>query len=257
MIKTLKSSLKKILSQKIKNYIEFYLSIKNTNQEYKGKSLKETFTEVYRTNCWGGKDGEICSGSGSLIKYAPKYRQLIQELVEKYKIKNVVDLGCGDFAIGKEILIDNVKYIGVDIVEDVIKRNAKEFSNDLTEFRCLNIVEDPLPEGELCLIRQVLQHLSNSQIRTVLKKCKQYRFVLITEHYPVTKELIPNLDISHGGGTRIGLKSAIVLDKKPFSLKNSQLVLEIPLEEDWDTIVKGETIKTFLVSNDANQNFMH
>jgi hypothetical protein len=38
-----------------------------------------------------------------------------------------------------------------------------------------------LPEAELIVVRQVLQHLDNKSIATILEKCKKYKYALITE----------------------------------------------------------------------------
>ena len=95
----------------------------------------------------------------------------------------------------------------------------------------LNIVEDDLPEGDVCFVRQVFQHLSNGQIIRVLKKLKKYRGVYITEECPVKKNGVkPNLDKVHGADTRMHLNSGIFLSEAPFNLSKQALkvVLEVP-----------------------------
>jgi len=38
------------------------------------------------------------------------------------------------------------------------------------QFLCLDIISDELPDGDLCLLREVLQHLSNREMRLCCSK---------------------------------------------------------------------------------------
>jgi hypothetical protein len=101
-------------------------------------------------------------------------------------------------------------------------------------------VEQVPPDGDLCLIRQVLQHLSNSEIEQVLNNVKKYPYVIITEHVPVFPEQA-NLDKPHGPDIRIYQRSGVFPDEPPFSLKLEKL-LDVPIGHD-------EVIRTVLVRN--------
>jgi len=130
------------------------------------------------------------------------------------------------------------------VVFSLVKHLNETHKNETTEFRCINIVEDELPDGDLCLIRQVFQHLSNAEITKVLQNAEKFKYLIITEHYPSPqKEFVPNLDIPHGPSVRVQFDSAVVLDKPPFELKNVRLMLDVEAEE-------GTRIKTFLVSRE-------
>jgi hypothetical protein len=37
-------------------------------------------------------------------------------------IKSIVDLGCGDFRVARMFLNDDLTYVGVDVVEDLVAR---------------------------------------------------------------------------------------------------------------------------------------
>jgi SAM-dependent methyltransferase len=73
-----------------------------------------------------------------------------------------IDLGCGDFQVGQQLLPLCSSYIGIDIVKVLIENNNNKFKDTKASFLCLNIIEDDLPTGDVCFVRQVLQHLSNS-----------------------------------------------------------------------------------------------
>ena len=98
----------------------------------------------------------------------------------------MIDLGCGDFTVGRELTerLKNVKYTGCDIVPELIAHNARAFSNHRIAFKALDIVHDELPDGDICLVRQVLQHLPNEDIKHVLAKLANYKAVFITEIIP-------------------------------------------------------------------------
>ena len=204
-----------------------------TKRHFKGlfRSLPigDAFAEIYRTQAWGSVPGEeFYSGPGSGPGFAPAYAQWVNRFVAERAIHHIVDLGCGDFRVGRLLKTSiDVRYTGIDVVADVVRYNQNHFQHAYVEFRCSNIIEDELPDGDLCLIRQVLQHLSNKQIYRVLDACSRYRYVLITEGVYAGAKVRPNLDKAAGWETRIHQKSGVFLHLPPFSLP-VQTVLEIP-----------------------------
>ena len=212
-------------------------------QEYFGsKTAAETFTEIYQNNLWGGDAGEFYSGSGSDEKYAAKYAATIQKFVSENDIKKVVDLGCGDFRVASKFVSPEFHYTGVDVVPNLIEHLQKNYGTETIEFRCLNIVEDELPIGDLCLIRQVLQHLSNLEIAQVLENCRKFKYLIVSEEFPAdNSEFQPNKDIAHGLHTRVYFNSAIALDKPPFNLQNVSAILSAETEEN--TILRSFLIE--------------
>jgi hypothetical protein len=61
---------------------------------------------------------------------------------------------------GRELRVSLISDAAIlsEIVPGLIARNAAQFANERIEFRKVDIVIDPLPEGDLCIIRQVFQH---------------------------------------------------------------------------------------------------
>lgn len=186
------------------------------------ESAAETFSSVYRDNHWGRRWGKkFCSGQGSYEEpivgpYVQSVRGFLSEFSQPPRI---VDLGCGDFHVGSRIREACAHYVACDVVPELIEHNRKAFARLQVEFACLNIVDDPLPRGEVVFIRQVLQHLANAQIACVLPKLAQYRFVVITEHLPGDPAFSPNRDHQFGSGTRVTRNSGVVLTAPPFNFK--------------------------------------
>jgi SAM-dependent methyltransferase len=214
-----------------------------TQNRFAPKTAAETFNEIYAKNLWGGKPGEFWSGDGSTAEFAVEYSSLISGFIRRNDVKTVVDIGCGDFAVASRFISDDIDYIGIDIVEVLIERNRRLFSSPNVRFEFSNVSESDPPDADLCLIRQVLQHLSNDEIAGILEKCHKFPFVIVTEHYPAPdRELIPNIDIPHGPGMRVYQDSAVVLDKPPFNVSNVSLLFDREGDE-------GTRLKTFLVDN--------
>lgn len=221
--------------------------IKRTLQQRHDSTLtcKEVFTRIYATNAWGGEPGEIYSGPGSGGEAAKVYADAVNKFINSMDIQSVVDIGCGDFRVGKAIADSGVNYTGIDIVDSVIARNNSLHAGPGVQFLVRDIIEDELPEGDLCLAREILQHLSNAQIQRVLEKLSGFKYLIVTDHQPPAHNLIPNLDKPHGGYIRIQSHSALVLDKPPFNLPNVELFLSIPAPQPlYDP---GERIVSFLI----------
>ena len=215
------------------------------------RSSESIFTEIYRDNMWGGPDCEFWSGSGSGNEdVVNPYVALVERQSEELGFRGgtFVDLGCGDFRVGRLIAPLAGRYVGCDVVGALIAHNQRAFGTNAIHFAQLDIIHDPLPAGDVCFVRQVLQHLSNGQILRVIRKLPQYRFVYITEHQPTNRDTaVPNLDKLHGSDTRVTRGSGVYLDMPPFSIQPAELarVLEtkgVGLEEGSDPGV----IRTFL-----------
>ena len=188
--------------------------------------LKKLFSRIYHDNLWGGEKGEYYSGPGSDDHVGVEYAKAIRNYIVQHNIKSVVDIGCGDFRIAKQFVTDDIHYIGIDVVPDLIEANQKLFGNANIEFKCLDATREELPPADLCLVRQVLQHLSNAHITEILEKCKKYEHLLVSEHILVGGNVIPNLDMDADWNIRIEKNSCIMLDRPPFNAK-TELILEV------------------------------
>ncbi len=192
------------------------------------RSTEAVFTEIYDKGLWGGRDS-LYSGEGSRGHAAERYVATVRQFIRANAIASVVDLGCGDFVIGSRIADVCDHYTGVDIVKRAVDENMRRHASERVRFLQRNIIEGALPDADLCLIRQVLQHLSNAQIQRILGKLAKYRFVIVTEHYPGAAEFkAPNLDKAHGAGTRVTRGSAVCLDQPPFNVRSLELLLDVP-----------------------------
>ena len=236
-----KARLKELIPDSVLKLRRQYLARRNEKELQRYSSAKDAFTRVYEAGLWGRSDepGEkYYSGDGSHVgslvaPYVSAVCGFLQSFGEK---PDVVDLGCGDFNIGSRIRPYCRKYVGLDVVEGLVKRNIEKYANEDVDFRAIDITNDDLPEGDVVFIRQVLQHLSNSEIEKIVTKLlTSYRFIVLTEHLPVDS-FVPNMDKPRGFQVRLELEdgaSGIVLTEPPFNLKVARAKT---LCEAWETL---------------------
>lgn len=190
---------------------------KNTKAPWPTKAAME---QIYELNLWGGDTSDFYSGDGShLPEIVVPYIDVVTSFLRFFENPiTVCDLGCGDFNVGKELVQHSKKYVAVDIVKELIEHNKEKFKDDKLEFHCLDLATDELPVGDCALVRQVLQHLSNTEVHQILEKLKDFKYLIVTEHIPAG-EFIPNQDIISGQGIRLKKRSGLNITAPPFELK--------------------------------------
>ncbi|KAI1322770.1 hypothetical protein F5Y16DRAFT_27918 [Xylariaceae sp. FL0255] len=191
------------------------------------KSTAELFSAIYKEDLWrfGDKapDMPFYSGPGShdadtVEPYVNAVRSFLARTFAKPP--NVADLGCGDFNIGRQIRNMTNRYTACDIVPELIQYNKIAFAQEENvDFRVVDMISQDLPRADVVLIRQVLQHLSNEQILSIVPKLYQYQWAVITEHLPFEDDFIPNMDI-RTGSVRLGKDSGLELTAAPFRLQH-------------------------------------
>jgi SAM-dependent methyltransferase len=138
--------------------------------------MQDVFTRIYRNGDWSNG-----SGSGIAVQSTVAYRNFIQQFVSEQCPRRIVDLGCGDWQSTHLIDFGDASYLGIDVVDHIIVANQQTYGDrPNVRFECLDFFSSPLPEGDLCLIKDVFQHWSNDQVLTFLSRLTQYPLVLIT-----------------------------------------------------------------------------
>ncbi|WP_033957041.1 class I SAM-dependent methyltransferase [Psychroserpens jangbogonensis] len=195
---------------------------------------KDAMEQVYAKKLWGDNKSDFYSGAGShQPEIVNPYIDVVTSFLTSFKRPLVVcDLGCGDFNVGKELVKHTAKYVAVDIVADLIEHNKENFNEENLEFHCLDIAVDDLPIGDCALLRQVLQHLSNAEIQSIVSKLHGFKYVILTEHMP-EGDFVPNKEIISGQGTRLKKQSGIKLLAPPFNfkVKEEKQLLSVVLDD--------------------------
>ena len=153
--------------------------------DYIGDDAKKRFSHIYQENAWGSSESR--SGPGSSMKETEQVRLLLPPLLKKYGIKTLIDVPCGDWNWMKMIDLSGAgveRYIGGDIVPEIVVANEKAFGNTRREFSVIDLKETPLPRGDLLLCRECLVHLPYDIINTFLRNLHQseIRYLLTTTY---------------------------------------------------------------------------
>ncbi len=174
-------------------------------------STGEIFSRIYSDRLWGRSDDPeqpFFSGTGShddriTRVYVDSVVRFLETLPNR---PDVVDLGCGDFNIGRQIRPFCNTFIACDIVPQLIDFNTRRFADLDVDFRVLDLVTDPLPTGDIVFIRQVLQHLTNDHIQQLVAKlAASYDHLILTEHLPHGDAFVANLDKPANSDIRLHL----------------------------------------------------
>ena len=177
------------------------------------------FTYIYKSKYWQNIEEGSLSGGGSNADSTHIIKTELKKFVTNNNIQSIVDIPCGDWKWMSEIKLENVNYMGCDIVEDLIKSNISMYKKNNINFFVKNLMKDKLPDADFILIRDLLVHLNDADIIQCLKNIKKsnYKYIGIT-NYP---KLQKNNKRLFGDYLRLGDKwRAITLTKNPYNLPN-------------------------------------
>lgn len=186
------------------------------------------FSRIYYSNNWG--DRESVSGPGSNLYNTENLRRELPVILQKLKVKSLLDIPCGDFFWMKEIQLPLDIYIGADIVRELIEKNTKLYSNEKINFVIRDLTKDRLPETDAVFCRDCFPHLSFRLIKSAIKNIKSSGSdFLFTSTYVNTAE---NRDIFTGGFRMINLQLPPFMFPEPEAIINDKCVIgEVVLED--------------------------
>jgi len=138
-------------------------------------SLSERFSAIYENQVWlNGRTRGSKSGSGSELTSTENVRRCLGDLLKSLGTRTLLDIGCGDFTWMKELYFP-FNYIGIDIVPSVVAANKALYASERRAFSQLDATQDPLPEADTILCREVMFHLSFHDIWRLLENIRRSR----------------------------------------------------------------------------------
>lgn len=198
-------------------------------------SLSERFAAIYKNRVWlTGRAAGSLSGLGSDFANTQNVRHGLSQLLESLHTRSLLDIGCGDFTWMKEVRL-LCEYIGLDIVEEVVRANNACYRSEERSFQVLDATADPLPRADTVLCREVLFHLSFRDIWRVFKNVRKSSasFLIATND----NDLKYNADILSGDFRMLNLH------KSPFYLPSPQQ--SIPDA----AVVEGRTLAAWRIAD--------
>lgn len=169
------------------------------------QKMESIFLDIYKHNSWGSN--ETVSGQGSSVHAAQNVISSLPKLLKLYNITSILDIPCGDFNWMKKVNLQNIHYIGADIVPQIIMNNQKYGASNIS-FKQLNIVSDNLPPVDLVIVRDCFVHFSYEEINKAIKNIKRSnaKYLLTTSF----KKCYVNYNIQTGDWRPLNL------EKRPF-----------------------------------------
>ena len=158
----------------------FLLSRNDPKGLRRSRSMENAFAstiDLYRS--FGD---ESISGPGSSLFHTSEIRQRLPLLIQDIGAKSLLDAPCGDFNWMKHVHLGVDRYIGIDVLPEVIRENQRKFRRPGRTFLVADLTEGALPEVDLIFSRDCLVHFSYRDILRALKSFKRSksRFLLTT-----------------------------------------------------------------------------
>jgi SAM-dependent methyltransferase len=162
--------------------------------------MPNEFDTIYENNRWGYK-----SGPGSDPDQAKVWIDIVNSFLEKEDVKTVMDIGCGDWRLGQKYKLNNKSYTGIDI-SSVILDETMAYSTENVKFIHADFEFLDVEPVDLIIIKDVLQHLPNSKIISIVNKIKNNaRYALFCDMYIKVNDRELNTDIPTGRARPIDL----------------------------------------------------
>jgi hypothetical protein len=165
---------------------------------------EHVFRDIYRRHHWSGS--ESASGAGASLDQTHELRRWLPALLRELRVATMLDLPCGDYGWMRALELPVERYIGADLLPEIVEPLAGAFGDDRREFRVLDLTRDRLPPADLLLCRDCLVHLSYADIRRALGNAVDSGIpFILTTTFPGCE---PNEDIATGDWRVIDLERA-------------------------------------------------
>jgi hypothetical protein len=162
---------------------------------FAGQSPREVFTSIAAANAWG--NAESISGHGSSTDQTAEIVRLLPSIFQEFSITSVFDIPCGDFNWFRRIISPGIAYLGGDIVEGIVERNARLFPGEGIRFTNFDLLTQTPEPTDLVFCRDCLVHLSLSDASTAIANiARSGSKYFMTTTFPMEEE---NEDIQTGG----------------------------------------------------------
>jgi hypothetical protein len=142
---------------------------------------KSRFTNIYNNNLFCGNESR--SGLGSSLNQTEVIRIQIPKLLIDLNINIFIDAPCGDWNWMRLLDLSNLKYIGIDIVNDITTNNSIKYGSNNILFLNIDISNSDIPYGDLILCRDCFGHYTFDNIFKILEifKRSKSKYLLMTD----------------------------------------------------------------------------
>lgn len=122
---------------------------------------RDYFAGMYRQNVWG--DDESRSGSGSNLAVTETLRRDLPGFLQRLGVRSLLDLPCGDWVWMQDVDLSGLdRYVGGDVVPELIETLQREHSGPGREFLVLDALSSDLPTVDAVMVRDLFGHLDRA-----------------------------------------------------------------------------------------------
>jgi hypothetical protein len=185
-------------------------------------NYQELFLDIYKTNFW--RDVESRSGTGSNLTSTRKLVEELPALFRMLEITSILDIPCGDYYWMRTVPMQGIKYIGADLVLEIIEDNKQRHPH--VDFIELDMLTDKLPYADLIIVRDCLVHFPNDAVFRALNNIYESasKYLLSTT--------FPNH--SNKNDIKMGDWRPLNLEDAPFNLPKPLAIINEGLRGDCD-----------------------
>ena len=174
------------------------------------------FRDIYARHHWAGSAS--ASGAGAAPEQIQQLRAGLPALLRQLGIGTLLDLPCGDYSWMRTLDLPVQRYIGADLLPELIAPLAAAYADARHRFLVLDLTRDDLPPADLLLCRDCLVHLSYADSRRALANVVRSGIpYLLATTFPETEV---NEDIVTGDWRMINLERPPFCFPPPLHLLN-------------------------------------
>jgi len=164
--------------------------------------MEDVFLAIFQSNLWGSQESR--SGPGSTQLRAGDFLPDLLALLRTLNTRVLLDAPCGDFNWAAPVADAVERYIGVDVVGEIIARNQCSANGPTRTFLHRDLTTDALPSADVILCRDCLVHLAYPDIWRGLRNFQESgsRYLLTTTFTARDG----NSDIATGGWRPLNLE---------------------------------------------------
>lgn len=136
---------------------------------------------------WGGGLPETKCGSGSMLRNTVQQREWIPQIIEKYGIQSIADIGAGDLNWISTMDMGGIEYAAYDLVPRV---------DGVSQF---DLVKEVAPKADLLMCLWVLNHLPFDDCRQAIANLKSSgsKYLMMTDRPIWRHEQPPEIEMGY------------------------------------------------------------
>ena len=177
------------------------LNVNDDALEAKRQAQMAVTWGLYNSRRKEGGEIESESGPGSSELFTRVTREYLQDIIQRYSVRSIVDVACGDWNWMRMIDLAALgvrSYIGYDINGNIITENTRLYSSGVVSFEHASLLTAAFPQADLVIARDVLFHLNTAHIHLALANIRSSKStLLLTTTFPwiaANKDLEPTAE---------------------------------------------------------------